>query len=457
MASRSQPNRRSFLKSTAAGSAALALPMWWRKANGQESANDRLTVASIGTGVYSDRYTGKGDHPGRGMTIALQASTIGNMVAVADVNLAHGRFFNDQIAKRTPGKTVEIFQDYRKLLERKDIDAVTIGTPDHWHVKVAIDAMKAGKHVYCEKPATLTIDEGKQLLKVAEETGKVVQIGTQQRSEYGKIFLKAIAIARSGVLGKKLSSLVSVGTATKGGPFENSDAPTDLDWDMWLGQAPKVPYCKNRSDYDFRWWSEYAGGQVTDWGVHHMDIALWAMGLENTGPVSIEGKGTFPKVANGYNVATDFDCNLTFADGQSARLYSGSNELIISGELDRIRVNRGGLTGAPVEALTPADNDRINDEIIKLCHGKDPSGEDGNDDKAGAHMHNFFDCIKDGGKTISDPWTHHRSVSACHLANIAMTLDRQLTFDPKKEEFVGDDQASAMLKREQRPEYSIYG
>ncbi|MHC4407067.1 MAG: Gfo/Idh/MocA family protein, partial [Planctomycetota bacterium] len=138
------------------------------------------------------------------------------------------------------------------------------------------------------------------------------------------------------------------------------------------------------------------------------------------------------------------------------RLYSGKNELIISGEKGRIRVNRGGLTGRPVEDLTPEDEDRINDRIVKLCHGKDPSGDNGSNEKAGAHMHNFFDCIKDGGRTISDPWTHHRAVGACHLANIAMRLDRKLQFDPEKEDFVGDEEASAMLRRRQRRAYSIY-
>jgi predicted dehydrogenase len=340
-------------------------------------------------------------------------------------------------------------------LDRKDIEAVTIGTPDHWHVKVAIDALRAGKHVYCEMPLTLTVDEGRQLLKVAEETGKVVHVGTQQRSEFSRRFLKAIVIARSGRLGEKLHALVSVGTGEKGGPFENTNPPSELDWDMWLGQTPQVHYCKQRCDYDFRWWLAYSGGQVTDWGVHHMDIALWALGLENTGPVAIEGKGTYPQIPSGFDVAVDFDCNLTFADGQVCRLYSGTNELIISGEKGRIRVNRGGLTGKPVEDLTAADEDRINDEIVKLCHGKDPSGEDGTDGKAGAHMHNFFDCIKDGGRTISDPSTHHRSVSACHLANIAMMLGRKMQFDPDKEDFIGDEEASAMLRREQRPEYSI--
>jgi myo-inositol 2-dehydrogenase / D-chiro-inositol 1-dehydrogenase len=450
--SASGTSRRQFLQTSAAAAGAFAVPLWWRKAHGQQSAGDRLTLGAIGTGVYSDRYTGKGDHPGRGMTIALQAATLGDMVAVADVNLPHARFFQERL-----GKELEIHQDYRRLLDRQDIDAVTIGTPDHWHVKCAIDAMRAGKHVYCEKPLSLTVDEGRQLLKVAEETGKVFQVGTQQRSEYGRNFLKAIVIARSGRLGDKLHALVSVGESEQGGPFENTNPPAELDWDMWLGQAPQVPYCPERSDFDFRWWLEYSGGQVTDWGVHHMDIALWALGLENTGPCAIEGKGSFPQIPNGFNVAVDFDCNLTFADGQVCRLYSGPNELIISGEQGRIRVNRGGLTGRPVEELIKEDEDRINDEIVKLCHGKDPSGANGSDDKAGAHMQNFFDCVQDGGKCISDPWTHHRSVSACHLANIAMLLGRRLEFDPEQEVFVGDEQANAMLRREQRPEYSIYG
>ncbi len=444
-------SRREFLQSAAVASSAMSMPFWWRRALGKESANDRLTIGSIGTGVYANRYTGGGQHPGRGMTIALQAATLGDTVAVADVNLHHARFFQDQL-----GKKIEVFQDYRKLLDNKEIDAVTIGSPDHWHVKIAIDALRAGKHVYCEKPLTLTVDEGKQLIRVAQETGKVVQVGTQQRSEYNRIFLQAIAIARSGRLGEKLHALVSVGEGTKGGPFKNGVAPAELDWDMWLGQAPKVPYCKQRGDFDFRWWLEYSGGQVTDWGVHHMDIAIWALGLENTGPTSIEGQGGYPNIPNGFNTAFDFDCKLTFADGQSCRLYSGANELIITGEKGRIRVNRGGLTGKPVEELTPADHDKLNGEIVKLCHGKDPSGKNGGNSQAGAHMHNFFDCIKDGGRTISDPQTHHRSVSACHLSNIAMILQRKLQFDPVKEDFIGDAEASSMLRREQRPEYSIY-
>ncbi|HBE69222.1 MAG TPA: dehydrogenase [Planctomycetaceae bacterium] len=455
-----QPNRRRFV----ATGAACAVPALWLPKRGYgQSANDRLNVAAIGTSIYTDRYTGDGDHPGRGAVVGHQAGKLGDMVAVADVNSRNAEFFAQQY-----DGNCQIYKDYEDVLAREDVDAVTIGTPDHWHAKIAIDAMKAGKHVYCEKPLSLTVAEGQQVCKVATETGKVFQVGTQQRSEFDQIFLKAVAIAQSGMLGDKLHCLISVGTGEKGGPFENSPAPDHIDWDKWLGQTPEVPYCKERGDYDFRWWLEYSGGQVTDWGVHHGDIAMWAMGMHDSGPTRIEGKGNYPDVENGFNVAVDFDCNFEFEGGHTARLYSGKNELIIGGEKGRIRVNRGGLTGRPAEQLGVAHkitknewgtgekaNDPkagggmgpqwLQDAVDKLCHGKEP----------GNHMANFFECIKKGGMPISDVWSHHRSVSLCHLANIAMILDRPLSFDPNAEKFVKDDAANAMLSREQRPEYAI--
>ena len=433
-------SRREFLKTSATGvGIGIAAPYFWTGTASAQSANDKLNVGAIGTSIYTDRYTGKGEHFGRGAVVGHQAGKIGNMIAVADVNLRHGRFFAKEYDK------CEVYQDYHSLLDRKDIDVVTVGTPDHWHVKIAIDAMRAGKDVYCEKPLTLTVDEGKQIQKVTEETGRVLQVGTQQRSEFDQVFLKAVVLARSGRLGTKLTALSSVGKGQGGGPFPNADPPTELDWDFWQGQTPDVPYCKERCNYDFRWWMEYSGGQATDWGVHHTDIAVWALGLEETGPTIIEGQGNFPQIENGYNVAIDFDCKMTFADGQEIRLFSGKNQLIIAGELGKIRVNRGGLTGKPVEELTDKDNDWIQEEILKLCHGKQP----------GNHMQNFFDCVKDRGKPISDVWSHHRSASVCHLANIAMQLDRRLEFDPINEVFIGDDQASGMRRREQRAKYAI--
>ena len=287
-----QPSRRDFLKGIAVASGtAIAVPYFTSSSFAEEeSANDKLGVGSIGTSIYVNRYTGEGEHAGRGAVVGHQAGQIGNMIAVADVNLRNARFF----AKEYDGKC-EVYQDYRTLLERKDIDVVTIGTPDHWHSKIAIDALRAGKHVYCEKPLTLTVDEGKKVCKVAKETGLVFQVGTQQRSEFDEYFLKAVVLARSGRLGKNLHALSSVGQGQSGGPFENSDPPSELDWDFWLGQTPKVPYCKQRGDYDFRWWLEYSGGQVTDWGVHHTDIACWALGLDDTGPYEIDGKGNLPE------------------------------------------------------------------------------------------------------------------------------------------------------------------
>lgn len=432
------PSRRAFIKSAAA---TVATPYFFTAHRAKaQSANDKLNVGSIGTSIYTNRYTGDGDHPGRGAVIGHQAGKLGNMVAVADVNRRNAEFF----AKDYNGNC-QVHGDYRELIARDDIDVVTIGTPDHWHAKIAIDAMRAGKDVYCEKPLSLTIREGQQVGKVASETGRVFQVGTQQRSEYDQMFLKAVALARSGRLGDKLHALISVGEGEVGGPFAVGEAPEHLDWDFWLGQTPKVPYCQQRGDFDFRWWLEYSGGQVTDWGVHHGDIAMWALGLDDSGPTSIEGKGMYPQVENGFNVAKTFDCNFEFKGGHTARLYSGKNELIIGGDRGKIRVNRGGLTGKPVEELTSKDDDWMQEEISKLCNGKKP----------GNHMGNFFECVKDGGKPISDVWSHHRSVSLCHLANIAMILDRPLRWDPEKETFVDDSEANGMVEREQRKEYAI--
>jgi predicted dehydrogenase len=216
---------------------------------------------------------------------------------------------------------------------------------------------------------------------------------------------------------------------------------------MWLGQAPQTGYVKERTHYEFRWWLEYSGGQVTDWGVHHVDIALWALGLDHTGPTSIEGTGEFNTQKNCYNVARTFDCTLDFDNGHQVALNSVGNQLLIEGEKGRIRVNRGSLTGKPVEEIdaSPADKEWLQGEVAKLYRGMRMQG----------HMRNFFDCVKDRQLPISDVFTHHRSVSACHLANLAMILDRKLTWDPTSQDFVDDAEASSMLSREQRSPYEI--
>ena len=449
-------SRRNFLKAT--GSAALVAPYILSNPSVLASSPaDKLRMASIGTSIYANRFKTKGDRPGRGAVIGHTAATFGEMVACADVNRRSAEFF----AKNYNGNC-KVYTDYRELLARDDIDAVTIGTPDHWHVKIAIDALRAGKHVYCEKPLSLTIREGQQACAVAKESDRVFQIGTQQRSEFEQVFLKAVAIAQSGMLGDKLDCLISIETAQTGGPFKNTPCPDYIDWNMWLGQAPEVPYCPQRADFDFRWWYEYAGGQVTDWGAHHGDIAMWAMGMDQSGPTSIvsNAKVKIPQIANGFNVPSQFDLACEFEGGHKARIFSGNNELIIKGDKGKIRVNRRGLSGKPAEDLgvahkvgQPAGSEGtggegpqwLQDKVNQLCKDKKP----------GSHMGNFVDCIKNGGQPISDVFSHHRSISLCHLANISLRLGRKVNWDPKNETFPGDDQANAMVSRKQREGFEI--
>jgi len=419
--------------------------VWVSQFTWAESASERLNVAAIGVG-------------GRGTEIGRQAASLGNMVACADVHRKNAENFAQPYEGRC-----EIYGDYRKVLDRQDIDAVTIGTPDHWHVKIAIDAMKAGKDVYCEKPLTLTIEESNLICEAVQKTGRVFQVGTQQRSEFNSMFLKAVVLARSGRLGNKLQAISSVGQATSGGPFPTSEPPEFLDWDFWLGQAPKVPFCESRIGWSFRWWLEYSGGQVTDWGVHHTDIALWALGGEETGPIQVTpvsfdfplgrelmlealtGKRPWQELPVSYNVAKSFDCDMLLPNGNTIKLLSGPNELIIEGEQGKIRVNRGSLTGKPIEDLMDADKKWLDDEVRKLYRGKEP----------GSHMRNFFECVKDRSLPISDVYTHTKSVNACHMANIAMLLNRTIKWDPEKYEFPGDAEANALTHRPQREPYQI--
>ena len=452
--SQSKHTRRDFLKTTAAVSAAsMAAPYYFTAAaTADEPKSDKLVVAAIGVG-------------GRGTEIGKQAARLGRMVACADVHLGNANNFAN--AKEVGGKC-QVYQDYHKVLDRKDVQAVIIGVPDHWHIKIAIDALAAGKDVYCEKPLTLTIDESRMICKAVKASDRVFQVGTQQRSVFGRGFLEAVAIARSGRLGKKLKAKASVGTATTGGPFENAEPPKELDFNFWLGQAPKVPFCPKRIGWDFRWWFDYSGGNVTDWGVHHSDIALWALGGEKTGVVEVDGKGEFPlgrqlmldyllgkksvaDLPNSFNVVQRFDCNMRLANGNTINLNSVGNDLHIAGEKGHLAVNRGGIRGQFVEKLkkNPADKEWLDAEVAKLYRRKP------GDDQELGHMINFFECVKDRSLPISDVYSHCNSVNACHMANIAMLLNRKVQWNPQKQEFIDDEEANQLTRRKEREGYMI--
>ncbi|QGJ72305.1 NADH-dependent dehydrogenase [Planctomycetales bacterium 10988] len=458
-------NRRNFLKSASASAVAASLtphlfPTTSAFAQGKSnSPNERVTFGCIGTGARwgiasTDRLGG----------IGRQVLRFGDLAVVSDLDSERM-----EKARVLSGGTAKMSEDYRRILDRKDIDAVTIVTPDHWHTKIAIDAMKAGKDVYCEKPLTLTIEEGKQICQVVRETGRVFQVGTQQRSIYNNQFLKFIGLAHSGRLGKIKRVTVAIGDGPTSGPIPVAEAPSTLNWNQWLGQAPLVdfrmkaddsPWNKTRGHYEFRWWFEYSGGKLTDWGAHHVDIAQWAIGMDHSGPDRIEPimeevefpspmeKG-MPTLDDRYNTASKFRIRCFFANGVEMDIRDRADDLgfengiMLEGEKGRIFVNRGKLTGKAVEEL--ANNPLPEGTIEKLYKGKQP----------GAHMGNFVECIADREQPVSDVFTHHRILTTCHLANIAIRLGRPLRWDPKKEQILGDPEANAWQSREQRKGFEI--
>ncbi len=452
--------RRDFLKRSAAAGAIASVPYIWTSAAARaEDANSKRTIAAIGVGGSRGRYS-------RGGTVARQASKFGQMIAVCDVDDRHTAEFN----KAFDGK-LTTYRDYRVLFEKEKPDVVTIGTPDHWHVPIAIAALRAGCDVYCEKPLTLTIEEGFQIRQVVQETGHVFQVGTQQRSEYHSQFLKAVAFIQSGRIGKKVNAYLAIGGAPGNGPFEPADVPEDLDWELWLGPAPKKDYLEQRRKM-FRWWFEYSGGKMTDWGAHHIDIAQWALGCDQTGPVTAKGTGVFPSIVpenfqwdaflngkidlpNGYNTATEFSIDLTFPNGSLMTVtdhYSREdgktdfgNGILFEGEDGHIFVNRGKLEGQPIKDLTEADHKELDEAVVKLYKGKQP----------GSHMGNFFECMEDRQQPISDVVTHVRTMTSCHLCNITLMLGRELKWDPDKEQFHDDPQATALMTRARRKPYLL--
>lgn len=447
-------SRREFLKHSAAAGALITTPYIWTSQYARaRDLNSKPTVAAIGVGGSRGAYN-QGGH------IARRAAQLGTMIAVCDVDDLHTAEFNKDL-----GGKLSMYRDFRELIEKEKPDVVTIGTPDHWHVPISIAALRAGADVYCEKPLTLTIQEGIDICKVVEETGRVFQVGTQQRSENSDRFLQAIAIVQSGRLGKNVNAYVAIGGAPNEGPFKSTPTPDGLDWDMWVGPAPKADYSLERRK-NFRWWYEYSGGKMTDWGAHHIDIAQWALGYDHSGPVKVRAQGKFTSsvpdkfdwdsflegkisLPSGFNTASEFGIDLEYENGSVLSVndnYSREggidfgNGILFEGEKGRIFVNRSKLQGKPIDNLTEKEQAEINEQVTKLYKGR----------KTGHHMQNFFESIEDREQPISDVFTHHRTMTTCHLCNIGLMLGRELSWDPQQESFVGDDQANAFLSRASR-------
>lgn len=447
-------NRRQFLKSAAALGAATILTPSGQRAYGYVSPNDRPVFATIGL-------------RNQGWTITSKSFKFADFAALADVDANVLGTYVEKVEKAQKKKP-DGYKDYRKILERKDIDAVMIATPDHWHTKIAVEAMRAGKDVYCEKPLTLTIDEGKLIEKVVKETGRVFQVGTMQRTESDQRFLKAIALIRAGRIGKVTKVTCGINGFEASPVIPKVPVPEGLDWDFWLGPAPWTDYRAlpelregygggvprfSNCHYSFRHWYEYSGGKMADWGAHHVDIACWALGATDTGPslvtpveynLPVEYKDGYPVVDDRYNVATDFTIRVAMPNDVEMIITSkGDNGILFEGTEGRFFVNRGKLTGKPVEDLK--DNP-LPDGAIEEVYGGPVSAN---------HTANFIEGMQARKQPISDVWSHNRMLEICHLSNIAIRLGRELKWDPVKREIIGDDQANSFLKRESRKGYEI--
>ena len=440
--------RRTFLQRSASiAAAATVTPYLFSSAQpvSAQEANDRLRIGCIGVGDM-----GRGD--------ARHFSHLGDVLAVCDVDSEYGiaRAQNDdRIGRLKP----EGYKDYRKVLDRKDIDVVSIVTTDPWHVKIAIEALQAGKHVFCQKPLTLTVEEGQLIRNAVKKYPKLVfQVGTQQRSQRDQFALAALMV-RKGLLGDIVKMTADIGPSPTGGPFEVVAPPESLDWKMWLGQCPLVDYMEKRCRYEFRWWYEYSGGKFTDWGAHHIDFVHWALNESAEGqgpnlfkPISIEHpvpfKDGYPTVNNRYNTSHKFEISCKFPSGVEMIVCSHSpdgNGILIEGTKGRMHVNRQRIKGKPIDEKW-FEGKITDDDFKALFNGKPFDGD---------HKRNFFTCIREGGLPVSDCISHVQSMQSCHLCAIAARLNREIKWDPKTETIIGDDQAAKFLARERRKGYEI--
>jgi predicted dehydrogenase len=435
---RSAPiSRRRFLKTSAAIAAGSALPAWFIEQSRSFAAttkplspNDKPNIALIGCG-------------GQGRYDTTLAAKFANVVAVCDVDSKRSEDASKQFGGAKP------YKDFRKLLERDDIHAIISGTPDHWHTLINIAAMKAGKDVYSEKPLTLTIDEGKRLVAVAREAQRILQTGSQQRSD--SRFRLACELVSNGRLGQLKHVITSLPAGPRGGPFSPAPVPPELDWDFWQGQTPVVPYVRERCHGSFRYWWDYSAGTMTDWGAHHNDIALWGLGLERSGPVTIQGRSLIEMTPGGFTASSEYRVEYSYANGVTHTCQStagnGPDGSVRGtpkpGEMPHgVRFEGAGgwifVTRGKIEASNPA----LLAEPLSANAARLYASDN--------HMGNFFDCIRSRKQPICDAEIGHRSVSLCHLGVISIRLGRKLNWDPAREQFGNDSAADKWLVREQR-------
>ena len=417
-------NRREFTRGLALAGAATAL------SRGRiAGAAERIGVGIIGCG-----------NKGQALWKNFLARPEVQPVAVSDVYQP----YLDKGVELAGGKAAA-HRDFRHLLDDKNVEAVVIATPDHWHALMAVMACRAGKDVYVEKPLSLTVAEGRTMVRAARQHNRVVQVGSQQRS--GAHYARALQLIREGQIGKLHH--VSVGFTRNVLPgFKPKDLPVDehnLDWEMWLGPAPRVPFDPFRCLYNFRWFWDYSGGQMTNFGAHHLDIARWAIGA--AAPTTVAGFGSRFEVQDGgqtpdvQEVLYEFpECVVTWT---ARELNRGERpwDIEFHGTRGTLGISRSGWK------LTPeaASGEKTSAAVLQEKGG----------DLDHAHIANFLDCVKSRARPSADVEEGHRSATMCHLGNIATRLRRSLRWDAEKEICTGDPEATRWLSRRYRKPWSL--
>jgi predicted dehydrogenase len=451
--SRSALSRRRFLQTTAAASAVFAAPYFIpERAFG---ANERVNLGFIGAknrGMQNmEGFSIVGKSAGKMTTNCAAVCDVDTKVLAAAVK-----------AVEATGHKPSTFGDYRQMLERKDIDAVVASVPDHWHALMTVDACRAGKDVYCEKPLTLCVTEGRRMVEVARQTNRIVQTGSQQRSD--NRFRQACELARNGKLGKLHTLVVGLPKPNHAmSSVPDSDPPSHLNYDLWLGPAPWRPYNENHVHYNFRFFWDYSGGQMTNFGAHHLDIAQWGLGMDDSGPVSIEGMGTFPKDKKLCEVSDTCKITYTYASGVKVVLVQPQRGNRRSGEPAEttppsleaaLKAPAGGVIFYGDQGTVLVDRQQILADRPELLKTEFSSG-DTRLYVSQNHYQDFLDCMKSRQKPICDVEIGHRSATVCHLGNIAVRLGRKIQWDPVKEQIVGDADASAMLTKVYRAPWKL--
>jgi predicted dehydrogenase len=423
--------RRRFLKrGLAAAGAAMACPGIVPSSavglDGAVAPSNRIGLGAIGLGFAWQMGLGRKDV---------------RFAAVCDVHAGKCAAAKQQIDQQNGSRDCKTYKDFRELLARPDIDAVYIATPDHWHALITIAAARAGKDIYCQKPLTHTIAEGRAVVEAVNRHGVVFQHGTQQRSEWS--FWFGAELVRNGRIGKLHTIRLGVPSGRSCPPQPVEPVPPELDWDMWLGPAPWAPYTTLRCLPTHTWYfiSDYCVGYIAGWGVHHLDSAQQGNGSDLEGPLEIDGKGVFPKDGL-YDTPVTWRVDYRFANGATmidADVSQQTMGVLYEGTEGRVFCWRGDRLETEPKSLR---NEVIGPSEIHLYESTD-------------HFQNWLDCIRTRKPTAAPVEVAHRSSTLCNLGAISMLLGRKLRWDSENECFVGDDEANRMLSNPMRAPWRL--